>query len=54
MVLLLPLPNSIPVYNVDGTRNLAGDITHYAKIVIDFWGHREKVVAKITDLGRHQ
>ena len=51
---LLPLPNPIPVYNVDGTRNLAGDITHYAEIVIDFQGHREKVIAEITDLGRHQ
>ena len=53
-ILLLPLSNPIPVYNVDGTRNLAGDITHYAEIVIDFQGHQEKVVAEITDLGRHQ
>ena len=53
-ILLLPLPNPILVYNVDGTHNLAGDITHYAKIVIDFQGHQEKVVAEITDLGRHQ
>ena len=51
---LLPLPNPIPVYNVDGTRNLAGDIIHYAEIVIDFQGHQEKVKAKITDLGRPQ
>ena len=51
---LLPLSNPIPVYNMDGTRNSAGDITHYAEIVIDFQGHQEKVVAKITDLGRHQ
>ena len=51
---LLPLPNPIPVYNVDGTHNSAGDITHYAKIVIDFQGHREKVIAEITDLSRHQ
>ena len=48
------MPNPIPVYNVDGTRNSAGDITHCAEIVIDFQGHREKVVAEITDLGRHQ
>ena len=51
---LLPMPNPIPVYNVDGTRNLAGDITHCAEIVIDFQGHHEKVVAEITNLGRHQ
>ena len=48
------MPKPIPVYNVDGTRNSAGDITHCADIVIDFQGHREKVVAEITDLGRHQ
>ena len=46
--------NPIPVYNVDGTCNSAGDITHCAKIVIDFQGHREMVVAEITNLGRHQ
>ena len=51
---LLPLPNPILVYNVDGTHNSAGDITHYAEIVIDFQGHQEKVKAEITDLGRHQ
>ena len=44
----------IPVYNVDGTHNSAGDITHCTEIVIDFQGHREKVVAEITDLSRHQ
>ena len=51
---LLPLPNPILVYNMNGTRNSAGDITHHAKIVIDFQGHREKVIAEITNLGRHQ
>ena len=39
---------------MDGTRNSAGDITHYAEIVIDFRGHREKLIAEITDLGGHQ
>ena len=53
-ILLLPLPNPILVYNVDGTHNSASDITHYAEIVIDFQGHQEKVVAEITNLGRHQ
>ena len=51
---LLLLPNPILVYNVDGTRNSAGDITHCAEIIIDFQGHREKVVAEISYLGRHQ
>ena len=53
-ILLLPMLNPILIYNVDGTRNSAGDITHCAEIVIDFQGHREKVVAEITNLSRHQ
>ena len=53
-ILLLPMSKPIPVYNVDGTHNSAVDITHCAEIVIDFQGHREKVVAEITDLSRHQ
>ena len=38
-ILLLPLLNPIPVYNMDETHNSAGDITHSAEIVIDFQGH---------------
>jgi transposase InsO family protein len=51
---LLPMATPIPVYNVDGTRNSAGDISHYAEIVIEHQGHREKVTAEITDLGKNQ
>ena len=36
---LLPMLNPVLVYNVDGTCNSAGDITHCAEIVIDFQGH---------------
>ena len=31
---LKPLKNPIPVLNVDGTRNQAGDITHFVSIII--------------------
>jgi len=51
---LTPLPNPLLVYNVDGTRNAAGDMTHCAEIIIQFQGHREKVIAEVTDLGRNQ
>src|SRR6266702_4476562 len=40
---LTPLPNPLPVYNIDGTHNAAGDMTHC-----------EKVIAEVTDLGRNQ
>ena len=50
---LTPLPNPLPVYNIDGTRNAAGDMTHCVEIIIQFQEHREKVIAKVTDLGRN-
>ena len=51
---LTPLSNPVLVYNVDGTRNAAGSITHCAKIIIQFQEHREKVTAEVTDLGKNQ
>ena len=50
---LIPLRNPIPVYNVDGTRNSARSITHSVELVIEFQGHREKVMAEVTDLGKN-
>ena len=48
------LRNPIPVFNVDGTKNSAGNITHSADIIIDYQGHREKVTAEVMDLGKNQ
>ena len=42
------------MFNVDGTKNSAGNITHLADIIIDYQGHCEKVTAKVTDLGKNQ
>ena len=50
---LSPLRNPIPVYNVDGTCNSAGSITHFAELVVEFQGHCEKVTAEVTDLGKN-
>ena len=50
---LIPLQNPIPVYNVDGTRNSARSITHSVELVIEFQGHRDKVTAEVTDLGKN-
>ena len=36
---LTPLRNPIPVFNVDGTKNSARNITHSANIIIDYQGH---------------
>ena len=51
---LILLQNPIPVFNVDGTKNSARNITHLANIIIDYQGHCEKVTAKVTDLGKNQ
>ena len=48
------LQNPIPVFNVDGTKNSAGNITHLADIIIDYQDHREKVTAEVMDLGKNQ
>ena len=52
-ILLTPLQNSIPVYNVDRTQNSAGSITHAVELIVEFQGHREKITAEVTDLGKN-
>ena len=44
---LIHLRIPIPVYNVDGTQNSAGSITHFIELVIEFQGHHEKVMAEV-------
>ena len=50
---LTPLQNPIPVYNVDGTWNSAGSITHAAELIVKFQGHCEKIMAEVMDLGKN-
>ena len=50
---LTPLQNPIPVYNVDGTRNSAGSITHATELIVEFQGHCEKIIAEVMDLGKN-
>ena len=40
-------------YNVDRTHNSAGSITHSVELVVEFQGHREKVTAEVTNLGKN-
>ena len=47
------LERPIPVFNVDGTANRAGDITHTVDVKINFRGHNEAVRCEVTDLGSH-
>ena len=50
---LKPLKNPIPVLNVDGTRNQAGDITHFVSVIIKIGKHAEKLWCAITCLRKH-
>src|SRR6266702_4218928 len=47
------LSHDIPVFNVDGTKNSAGNITHSMELIIDYNGHREKITAEVTDIGKN-
>jgi hypothetical protein len=51
---LILLSDPKPVYNVDGTRNTAGSITHCAEIIFQFQEHHERVTAEVTGLGKNQ
>ena len=44
----------ISMYNVDRTKNSAGQITHCTDVTIMYQGHKEQVTAEITDLGWNQ
>ena len=47
------LTNPIHVFNMDGSCNSAGDVTHTVNITVDFLGHREELRAKVTNLGKN-
>ena len=52
-LMLEALTNPIRVFNVDGSRNSAGDVTHAVNITVDFLGHREELRAEVTNLGKN-
>ncbi|SJL15506.1 uncharacterized protein ARMOST_19006 [Armillaria ostoyae] len=41
----------IPVYNADGSRNKAGEITTYVELRLKIGGHSERIDLAVTDLG---
>ena len=41
------------MYNVDGTQNSMGSITHAAELIVAFQGHHEKITAEVMDLGKN-
>ena len=47
------LANPIRVFNVDRSRNSAGDVTHAVNLTVDFLGHREELRTEVTNLGEN-
>ena len=49
---MMELEYPIHVYNMDGSHNSVGSITHEATLIMIHKGHREKVTFEICDLGK--
>ena len=52
-LVLTPLNAPIRVFNVDGSRNSAGDVTHTTTVFMEYLGHREELTAEVTNLGKN-
>ena len=52
-LLLQALATPICVFNIDGSRNLAGNVTHTTTITMEYHGHREELCAKVMNLGKN-
>ena len=50
---LIPLNAPIRIFNVDGSRNSAGDVTHTTTILMEYLGHRKELTAEVTNLGKN-
>jgi hypothetical protein len=50
----IKLPQSIPVYNVDGMENQAGTITHVVDALLFLRNHSERTLFAVTNLGDQQ
>src|SRR5258705_4543606 len=47
-----PLPNPVPVHNVDGTPNENGSITEGVEVILQYGQHTEKACLAVTNLGQ--
>jgi len=51
---LLKLSTPIPVYNVDGTPNEAGDITEVVDFILRYKNHSERTLFAVSNLGKQK
>src|SRR5258708_7098281 len=47
-----PLPNPVPVHNVDGTPNENGSITEEVEVILRYGQHMEKACLAVANLGQ--
>ena len=50
-VFLHTLPREIPLYNIDGSKNTAGSITHFVRLRLSMGDYVEWLEFLVTDLG---
>ena len=46
------MPYPIKVYNVDGMLNQGGSITEEITLMMSHWGHKEKAIFEVCNLGK--
>ena len=46
-----PLPNPVPVHNIDGTLNKNGSITEEVEVILQYGQHMEKARLVVANLG---
>src|SRR5258705_7004188 len=47
-----PLPNPVPVHNINGTPNENGSITEEIKVILQYGQHMEKACLAVANLGQ--
>ena len=50
---LEPLANPIRIFNVNGTHNSAGDVTHTTSLTMEHLGHHEELHVEVMNLGKN-
>jgi predicted aspartyl protease len=49
-IICSPLPNTIALYNIDGSKNKAGSLTHFARLKITIGSWNKPTDFLVTDL----
>ena len=52
-LLLQALTTPICIFNVDGSHNLAGDVTHTTTIMMEYLGHCKELCVEVMNLGKN-